>query len=92
MAGPPTHAESASLIVRKLGPFGPISNNAFILIDKATNQSASIDAVPEPEKVLAGAADTTVSMVLFTHSHHDHIEGFDENKSRGSMNTNRGGR
>lgn len=77
MAVPPNHAESDSLIIRKLGPFGPISNNAFILIDKATKQSAIIDAVPEPEKVLAGAADTTVAMVLFTHSHHDHIDSFD---------------
>ena len=77
MTTPATHAESDSLIIRKLGPFGPISNNAFILIDKATRQSALIDAVAEPEQVLAGAADATVAMVLFTHSHHDHIDSFD---------------
>ena len=77
MAIPSAHAQSDTLIVRKLGPFGPISNNAFILIDKATNQSAIIDAVPEPELVLAGAAGTDVAMVLFTHSHHDHIDSFD---------------
>lgn len=77
MAIPPVHVESDSLLVRKLGPFGPVSNNAFILIDKATMQSAIIDAVAEPEQVLAGAADTTVAMVLFTHSHPDHIDSFD---------------
>ena len=77
IAVPPAHAESDTLIVRKLGPFGPISNNAFILIDRATNQSAILDAVAEPQQVLAGAAGTTVAMVLFTHSHHDHIDSFD---------------
>lgn len=77
MAIPPAHAESDTLLIRKLGPFGPISNNAFILVDKATKKSALIDAVAEPAQVLAGAADTEIAMVLFTHSHHDHIESFD---------------
>ena len=73
-----THAESDTLRIRKLGPLGPWSNNAFILIDKATNQSAIIDAVPEIDQVLAATQDTTLSMVLFTHSHPDHIASFDE--------------
>ena len=62
MATPPTHAESVSLIIRKLGPFGPISNNAFILVDKASNQSAIIDAVPEIDQVLAAADGTEISI------------------------------
>ncbi|MEE9277726.1 MAG: MBL fold metallo-hydrolase [Dehalococcoidia bacterium] len=71
------HQESDSLRVLKLGPLGPYSNNAFILVDKATNQSAIVDAVPEIQQVLDAAADTTLSMVLFTHAHMDHIASFD---------------
>jgi len=73
-----THAESDALRILKLGPLGPWSNNAFILIDKATNQSAIIDAVPEIDQVLAATQGTTLRMVLFTHSHPDHIASFDE--------------
>jgi glyoxylase-like metal-dependent hydrolase (beta-lactamase superfamily II) len=82
MAVPTPHRESDGLIIRKLGPFGPVSNNAFILVDNASNESAIIDAVAEPEQVLAGAADTSVRMVLFTHSHHDHIDSFDVMRER----------
>lgn len=77
MAIPPPHAQSDAIQVRKLGPFGPYANNAFILVDRATQQSAIIDAVPEIEQILAATADTTLRMVLFTHSHPDHIASFD---------------
>ena len=73
-----THAESDTLRILKLGPLGPWSNNAFVLIDRATNQSAIIDAVPEIDQVLAATQGTTLRMVLFTHSHPDHIASFDE--------------
>lgn len=72
------HEESETLTIIKLGPLGPYANNAFVLVDKASNRSAIIDAVPESDKVLAAADGTTLSMVLFTHSHPDHIASFDE--------------
>ena len=77
MTTPSIHAESDILRVIKLGPLGPYSNNAFILIDIATNRSAIVDAVPELDQVLAAAQGTTISLVLFTHSHPDHIASFD---------------
>ena len=77
MAAPAPLYESDGLRVVKLSALGPYSNNAFILIDKATSQSAIIDAVPEMDQVLAAAAGTKISMVLFTHSHPDHIHSFD---------------
>lgn len=72
------HIETADLRILKLGPLGPYTNNGFILIDKATNTSAIIDAIPEIGQVLAAAAGTTISKVLFTHSHPDHIASLDE--------------
>ena len=71
------HFENEHLRILKLGPYGPFSNNAFVLIDKATNESAIIDAVPEIEAILAAAEGATITKVLFTHSHQDHIASFD---------------
>ena len=73
------HQESEALRVYKLGPFGSASNNAFFVVDKATGDAAIIDAVANYEAVLAGvqAAGATPKMVLFTHSHPDHLESFD---------------
>ncbi len=77
MAQPTTTYESDDLRILKLGPLGPYANNAWILIDKATNKSAIIDAVPEDGQVREAVAGTEISMVLFTHSHPDHIDSFD---------------
>ena len=75
---PPPHAQTDAIEVRKLGPLGPYANNAFILVDRATQQSTIIDAVPEVDQVLAAVVDTIPRMVLFTHSHPDHIASFDQ--------------
>ena len=74
------HQESERLRVFKLGPLGPIANNGYVVVDKASNESAIVDAVPEIERVLEFAEGTTVRLVLFTHSHHDHIDSFDQLK------------
>ena len=73
------HHESEQLRIYKLGPFGAASNNALFLVDKASGDAAIIDAVANYEQVLAGmeAAGATPKMVLFTHSHPDHLESFD---------------
>lgn len=71
------HFESETLRVLKRGPLGPYANNGFVLVDKATNQSAIIDAVAEIEQVTAAVAGTDVRLVLFTHSHADHVWSFD---------------
>lgn len=74
--------ETDDLRIVKLGPLGPYANNAWVLIDQATNRSAIIDAVPEIDQVLAAAEGTEVSLVLFTHSHPDHIDSFDALRDR----------
>ena len=74
------HAAGGGVSVYKLGPFGPISNNAFILVDDASKDAAVIDAVTEHEQTLAAVAElgATVKMVLITHGHFDHLMGFAE--------------
>ena len=76
------HWESNTLRIIKLGPLGKYSNNAFVLVDKASNRSALIDAIAEMDQILEAAAGTTLSMVLFTHSHADHIASFDTLRER----------
>lgn len=75
------HFESDALKVFKLGSLGPYANNGFVLVDKASNESAIIDAVPEIDRVIEAAAGTEVRLVLFTHSHLDHVWSFDELKA-----------
>lgn len=73
------HQESEQLRVYKMGPFGSASNNAFFLVDKATGDAAIIDAIANYEAILAGiqSVGAAPKMVLFTHSHPDHLESFD---------------
>ena len=72
-----THLESETLRVLKRGPLGPYANNGFVLVDKASSQSAIIDAVAEIDQVIEAAAGTDLRFVLFTHAHVDHVWSFD---------------
>lgn len=64
--------------------WGPFENNAFVLVDKGTGDAAIIDAVAQHELVMAGveASGATPKMVLFTHSHPDHIKSYHELRER----------
>ena len=63
---------------------GPFENNAFVLVDKGTGDAAIIDAVAQHELVMAGVEESgaTPKMVLFTHSHPDHIKSYHELRER----------
>lgn len=79
------HAESRLLrvywrtVVMQMS-WGPFENNAFVLVDKGTGHAAIIDAVAQHELVIAGieASGATPKMLLFTHSHPDHIKSYHE--------------
>jgi len=58
--------------VIKVGPLGPFSNNAYVLIDPATNQSFIVDAPAEGERLLEAARGTQVQRIIMTHRHSDH--------------------
>lgn len=73
------HGESDQLRIYKMGPFGNSHNNALFLVDKASGDAAIIDAIANYEVILDGVRQVgaTPKMVLFTHSHPDHLESFD---------------
>ncbi len=79
------HAESRLLrvywrtVVMQMS-WGPFENNAFVLVDKGSGDAAIIDAVAQPDLVRAGVEQSGAkpSMVLFTHSHPDHIKSYHE--------------
>ena len=71
----------AELQVIKVGPLGPFNNNAYLVVDPATNESIIVDAPPEGEKLLEAAQGTRVSRIILTHSHPDHWATIDVLKS-----------
>jgi len=68
--------------VIKLGPLGPYSNNAYVIIDRATRRSIVVDAPFESEKTVEAARGTEVLMIAVTHRHGDHWANIDLLKDR----------
>jgi hydroxyacylglutathione hydrolase len=65
------------LLLIKLGPLGPVSNNAYIVADSETNDALFVDA-PEGSEALAPAAKgLAVRGAVITHRHRDHWAGID---------------
>ena len=52
-------------------------NNAYLVTCKSTNKSAIIDTPDKPFEMMEAAKQTDVQAILITHSHWDHLEGFD---------------
>ncbi|NQW17735.1 MAG: MBL fold metallo-hydrolase [Chloroflexi bacterium] len=52
------------------------SNNAWLLTDKASDESLIIDTPGNPAELLNAAGETSVIGILITHNHSDHLEGF----------------
>lgn len=65
------------LLLIKLGPLGPISNNAYIIADSVTNDALIVDAPEESEQVVAAARGFNVRQIIVTHRHRDHWNGID---------------
>jgi glyoxylase-like metal-dependent hydrolase (beta-lactamase superfamily II) len=65
------------------GPTG-YGNNVFLLIDRATNDAAFIDAPGDPEVNIAAAAEAgvTPAKILLTHGHFDHTPAIDALKAK----------
>jgi hydroxyacylglutathione hydrolase len=66
----------------KVGPLGPFSNNAYVIIDRESNESLIVDASFEGEKILNAAKRTKVSAIVVTHHHPDHWASIDLLKER----------
>ena len=54
-----------------------MNNNAYLIVDEATNKSALVDCPLFDEKMEALIGDTDLQYILLTHGHFDHITGVD---------------
>ena len=59
---------------------GPMDNFIYLLIDESTKTAAVVDPAWDVSAIINQAKKLKVSItdILLTHSHHDHINGIDE--------------
>ena len=68
------------VLIHKI-PMGDYGNNGYVIVCPQTNESIVVDTPGEPEKLMAVARDTTVKAILITHTHFDHLVGFEKIRS-----------
>ena len=71
VGGPADERELAGLTITKLA-VGPMSNNAYLLVDRASGEGLLIDAANEGERLLALIGDVPLATIVTTHRHGDH--------------------
>lgn len=67
----------ADVTIERLGPLGPIANNAYIIRPAGGGAAIVVDAPAGSEAVVAALGTTPVSAIVVTHSHRDHWDGFE---------------
>ena len=75
LAGTPPHYSDSGLNLYKFAS-GPLSNNSYLLVCPSTNKSILIDVPAEAFAALEAAESTDVQLILITHGHADHTEGY----------------
>jgi glyoxylase-like metal-dependent hydrolase (beta-lactamase superfamily II) len=65
------------LLLIKIGPLGPVANNAYIIADSQTNDTLVVDAPEGCEALAPSLAGLNVRQVIVTHRHRDHWAGID---------------
>lgn len=55
--------------------FGGMNNNAFLIVDESTNESALVDCPEFNNDMKELIGDTDLKYILLTHGHYDHILG-----------------
>jgi glyoxylase-like metal-dependent hydrolase (beta-lactamase superfamily II) len=68
----PWHALAPGYGLRKLC-VGPLENNVYVVVDRASGRCVVIDAAAEPDRIAAAVADLTPVAILTTHGHHAHV-------------------
>jgi glyoxylase-like metal-dependent hydrolase (beta-lactamase superfamily II) len=75
--GPATRRDLDALSITKVS-VGPMDNNAYLLVCRATNEALLVDAANEPERLadLIGSGDSRPELrhIVTTHRHKDHWE------------------
>ncbi len=60
--------------------FGSMNNNAYLIVDEKTNESALVDCPDATSEMYELIGDTDLKYILLTHGHYDHIGGVKEIK------------
>lgn len=63
--------ELPGLLISKIA-VGPYNNNAYLLRCRRTGTQVLIDAAAEPDRLISLIGTGGITMVITTHSHHDH--------------------
>ncbi|HEY6746711.1 MAG TPA: MBL fold metallo-hydrolase [Mycobacteriales bacterium] len=71
VGGPADTRELAGLTISKLA-VGPMDNNAYLLVDRASGEGLLIDAANEGDRLLELVGSTPLATVVTTHRHGDH--------------------
>ena len=73
----PNQSESVTIVPMELGP---MENFVYLLIDEDTKSTAVVDPAWDVPSIINRAKQlgVTITDVLLTHSHHDHINGLEE--------------
>jgi len=69
--------DQGAFCVVKVGPLGPFANNAYVVIDPAVSEAAIVDLPAEGGKILDAAQGATITKILLTHTHPDHLFSYD---------------
>ncbi len=75
-----TRHVSSEAVIHKI-PMGPYGNNGYVIVCPRTNESIVVDTPAEPDKLIAVAEATKVRCILITHTHQDHLLGFEAIRS-----------
>ena len=80
-AGPAARRDLQDVSITKVS-VGPMDNNAYVLVDKATGQALLIDAANETDRLLdtvdTVASRDKLSALATTHKHWDHIQSLED--------------
>lgn len=77
VGGPAGTRELDGLTITKLA-VGPMQNNAYLLVDRATGEGLLIDAANEAPRLLELVGGTNLMTVVTTHQHADHWQALAE--------------
>jgi len=65
-------------ILMRSALLGGYENNVYVVACSTTGEAVIIDAAAEPDRILELADGVTVTAILTTHGHFDHIQAVDE--------------
>lgn len=67
--------EDETVVIERLANLGPLSNNAYLVRDRANGRVLVVDAPEGSEAIVEALGDAELAGVVLTHSHRDHWAG-----------------